>query len=264
MGLLTGRAALIAGVGTGLGREAALALAREGAAMALLARGDRVVGTVAEEVRGCGVPCITVKADITSASDCRRAAAETVRELGKIDVLVNIAFRDDSPNRKSLMESDEDLSDWRRIFEVNVYGTLLITKAVLPTMIAARSGTVVMVNSMTANRVLAKAGSYAASKAALLKASQCLALELAPDGIRVNSLHPGYIWNEFVQGNAQVRAARNNRSVEAERDEILKGIPLGRIPEAKEYAGSILYLASDLSGSMTGASVHVNGGQYIA
>lgn len=262
-GLVKGKVALIAGVGPGLGADSARALAREGASLALLSRSGATSEPLAAELGASGVRCMTVQADITDPAQCRRAAAEVIAEFGAIDILVTVAFRDDSPNRKSLLESDEDLGEWRGIFEINLFGTMLITKAVLGRMVERRSGTIVFVNSMTAERVLAKAGPYAGSKAALQRAAQCVALEVAPLGIRVNSIHPGYMWNDFVRKNCEVRAERNGTTLEQEKALITPAIPLGYIPTTDEYANTVVYLASDMSRPMTGGSVHVNGGMFI-
>ena len=254
MGLLDGRVALVSGIGPGLGREVALALAREGADLVIGARTESRLAEVAKQVEGLGRRVAAVRTDVTRDDDCARAA-EAARELGGLDVLVNNAYHE---GVFASIEQSE-LADWRAPFETNVLGTLRLTRALLPLLRARGGGSVVMVNSMIVRRPLPTMAGYAASKGALLAATQTLARELGRDHIRVNSVHPGYIWGPALQGYFEAQARSRGVDPQIPYDEVAAEIALGRIPEPAEIADAIVFLASDLSRAITGQSLDVNG-----
>ena len=126
--LLDGKVAVLSGVGPGLGRESALVFAREGASVVLVARDGRRVAAVAREVERAGGRALAVAADLLAEDQCRAAAARAAETFGRIDALVNLAFAESS--WKSLLDVDADLVAWRQAFDVNVFGTLRMTRAV--------------------------------------------------------------------------------------------------------------------------------------
>jgi len=144
-GLLAGRVAIVSGIGPGAGRSIALACAREGADVVLAARTVGALEQVAAEVREHGRRALAVPTDVTRPEDCRRLADAAEAELGRIDVLVNNAFR--SAPYEPVEEASMD--DWRQIFDVNLFGSVQLSQAVVPQMKARRSGAIVMVNSMS-------------------------------------------------------------------------------------------------------------------
>jgi NAD(P)-dependent dehydrogenase (short-subunit alcohol dehydrogenase family) len=257
--LLKDKVAIVSGVGPGLGRATALALAREGAAVGLAARTEERVRSVAEEIEAMGGRALPVATNVVDPEDCAAATAAVVEAFGGLDILVNSAFRGDP----GLPFADSDLSKWRKVFDVNVWGSLQLTQSAVPHLRARGGGSVVFVNSMSARKIREREGSYAASKGALLVAVRTLATELGPAGIRVNSIVPGWIWGPNVQ--LYVDWQINERGVTQEEviAEITEAIPLGFIPPQEDIAEAILFFASDMSRVITGQALDVNGGEYF-
>ena len=257
--LLTDRVAIVSGIGPGMGRDISLALAREGADVVLAARGADKLEAVAEEVRARGRRALCVPSDIASAADCRRLVEGAQREFGRIDVLVNNAFKG---GLEPLM-ADADIDEWRKIFDVNVFGSLQLTQAVIPYMRDQHGGSIVFINSMSMRIIEPKFGGYAASKGALLIAAQTLAKELGRDKIRVNSVVPGYIWGPALQGYFKLLAQQQHTTPEAVYDEIAARTALNHIPTSEEIADAVIFFASDLSRVITGQALDVNGGHFF-
>jgi NAD(P)-dependent dehydrogenase (short-subunit alcohol dehydrogenase family) len=256
--LLAGRIAIVSGIGPGLGRDVALALAAAGADVALAARSPAHLEPVAREVEALGRRALPVETDITSAEACRNLVERTLETFGRVDVLVNNAYH---PGPYELFEAD-DLARWRAPIEVNLFGTLQLTQAAVPAM-KEEGGSIVMINSMIVRRVLPTMLSYAASKGALLAASQGLARELGRYGIRVNSVVPGYIWGPSLEGYFAHQAKQRGVDPRVVYDEIASQIALGRIPDSREISGAVVFFASDLSRAITGQSLDVNGGHEM-
>ncbi len=257
--LLEGRVAIVSGIGPGLGRDAALALAREGADLAIAARTESRLAEVAKEIEALGRRVIAVRTDITVEEDCRRLVERTRRELGRIDCLMNNAFH---PGTYELVEND-DLENWRRPLEVTLLGSLRLTQQVIPVMKAQGAGSIVMDNSMVIRNVLPTMAGYAASKAALMAATQGLERELGRYGIRVNSVVPGYIWGPSLESYFEQQAGQRGVDPQVVYDEVASNIALGKIPDSEQIAGAVLFFASDLSRVVTGQSLDVNGGHVF-
>ena len=172
--LLKDRIAIVSGIGPGMGRDVSLAFAREGADLVLAARGADKLEAVAAEVRAGGRRALCVPTDIAEVDDCRRLADAAQAEFGRIDILVNNAF-------KGGLEppmADAEVDEWRKIFDVNVFGSLQLTQAVIPHMRRGGGGSIVFINSMSMRVIEPNFGGYAASKGALMIAAQTLAKEL--------------------------------------------------------------------------------------
>ena len=199
--LLQEKVAIVSGAGPGLGREVAVAAAREGAKVVVAARSEEKIRAIAADIEASGAEAIAVPTDITDAAQCDRLVAATVERFGRVDVLVNNAFRPDVFQTFA----DVDLDKWRGIFEVNVFGNLRLTQAVLPHMKQQHSGSIVFVNSMVVRKPGTLQAGYSASKGALLIAAQGLAEELGPHGIRVNSVVPGWMDGPSVDLYFQIR-----------------------------------------------------------
>ena len=257
--LLENGVAIVSGVGPGLGRDVSLALAQEGADLAIGARTPSRLEEVAHEIESLGRRVLALRTDIGSASDCANLAERTRKEFGRIDALVNNAFHDGDYTRFE----DNDVENFRAPFEVNTLGSLRLTKAVLPTMKAQRRGSIIMINSMIVRDVLPGFSAYAASKGALLAATRGLARELGEHGIRVNSVVPGYIWGPALEGYFETQAAQRGVDARTIYAEVAAGIALGRIPTSKEIAGAVVFFASDLSQVVTGQTLDVNGGHVM-
>lgn len=261
--LLEGKTALLSGVGEGLGRDTALLFAREGADLVITARKPDAIEAIAGEVRALGRRCEPIVCDIGRLEDCERVTREAIERLGKIDVLINIAYKGAWPNITPLLECEPDLSNWRDCFEINVWATLQMTRCVALHMAERRTGRIVMINTMTAEKVYPGSEAYSGSKIALQRMTRSIAMELGPLGIRVNSVHPGFMWGPQVEKVMVARARENGTSVEAEVDKVTEGAALGYIPPTEEYARTVLFFASPLSDAVTGQSLHVNGGLYL-
>jgi NAD(P)-dependent dehydrogenase (short-subunit alcohol dehydrogenase family) len=257
--LLENRTAIVSGIGPGMGRDISLAFAREGANLVLAARTADAVEALAADIRGLGRRAIAVPTDIASRDDCARLARAAHDEFGRIDVLVNNAFRGPSFKRFE----DEDLASWRAIYDVNVFGALELTQRVVPHMKEQGGGSIVFINTMSTRVIEPTHGGYASSKGALLVAAQTLAKELGRYKIRVNSVFPGYIWGASLERYFQMLAKQQGTTPEAVYAEIASRAALNHIPTSVEIADSVLFFASDLSRVVTGQSLDVNGGYYF-
>ena len=257
--LLQNRVAIVSGIGPGMGRDISLLFAREGCDLVLSARTQASLDSVAKEVRALGRRALTVPTDIARPGDCVNLVAHAEAEFGRVDVLVNNAYH---PGTYELFEH-ADLSKWRAPLETNVLGSLSLTQQVVPLMKRQGGGSIVMVNSMIVREVLPTMASYAASKGALLAATQGIARELGAYQIRVNSVLPGYIWGATLEGYFAAQARQRGVEPRIVYDEVAQRIALGRIPNSEEIAGAVLFFASDLARVVTGQSLDVNGGQVM-
>jgi NAD(P)-dependent dehydrogenase (short-subunit alcohol dehydrogenase family) len=257
--MLQDKVAIVSGIGPGMGRDISLRLAGAGADLVLVARSPGKLEEVAAEVEQLGRRATRVQADISQPDAARRIADAALAAHGRIDVLVNNAFH---PGTMTPFERD-DLERWREILDVNLLGTLRLTQAVVPAMKQRRSGSIVMISTMSTRVVNPGFAGYAASKAALNAAVQGLARELGPSGIRVNAVLPGWIWGPSVRGYLQQLAAERGVTPDDCYREVASQIPLGRIPDSHEISGAVLFFASDLSSAVTGQALDVNGGQVM-
>ncbi|TMK18727.1 MAG: SDR family oxidoreductase [Actinobacteria bacterium] len=257
--LLEGSAAIVVGVGPGIGREAALALAREGADVALGARTEERLREVAVEVEALGRKAVCVPTNIAKEDECAALADACVQAFGRIDALVQNAFKQ-PPMRRI---EDESAQEWERAFKINVIGSLSMAKAVLPAMKERRSGSIVFVSSLSARNADVELGAYSAAKAALLSVARTMAREWGGYGIRVNSVAPGHVWGPNLQWYFDFLAKQQGRSIEAVKAEVDALSPLNKIATSEEIAKAILFLASDLSSGMTGQTIDVNAGAWM-
>ena len=259
-GLLEGKVCVVSGVGPGLGRQAARALAAHSADVVLAARREANLEEVLDEVTGLGARGLAVPTHIVDAAACAALMAAAAAAFGGIDVVVNNAFRSDVFQTFE----DVDLAIWRKIMEVNLFGSLQMTKAALPHLRRRGGGSVVNVASMVTRQPQPAQGGYAISKGALLTATRVLAYELGPSNIRVNAVVPGWMAGPSV--DMYIEMTSSGRGVPAQEviDELNARVPLGRIPSDADVAGAIVYLASDLSAAMTGQALDTNGGEIFA
>ncbi len=264
--MLEGKTAVVTGIGPGMGRDIALGLAREGADIALVARSEKNVPAVAAEIEELGRRAVPVYANIADPDDCARLASEVEAAFGgQLDILVNSAFYGglDEPFENA------DLDKWMRPVKVNYLGTLRVTQALLPQLKAAGAdkgdARIVMVNTMSVQYLEAGAGAYAGSKAALGAVSKTLARELGGYGIRVNSVHPGYIWGDsvkiYLEWQAQERGG--DATWETVYDELAAETALGYLPHSSEIAGAVVFFASPLAKCVTGTALPVNSGHWM-
>jgi NAD(P)-dependent dehydrogenase (short-subunit alcohol dehydrogenase family) len=257
--LLRDRIGIVSGIGPGVGRCVALAFAREGADVVLAARTAAGLETVAAEIRTLGRRALCVPTDIAQPADCERLVARALEEFGRVDVLVNNAFL---THPWGAIET-ADFDAWRRIFDVNLFGSLRLSQLVLPAMRQQGGGSIVMVNTMSTRIIEPNVGGYASSKAALMTATQTLAKEVGKDHVRVNSVVPGYIWSDKLEAYFRHLAKEQGRTYEQVFEDVAGRTALHHIPDSAEVADAVLFFASELSRAITGQALDVNGGHYF-
>lgn len=264
--ILKDKVIMVSGVGAGLGVKIAINAAKEGARVvgiscrtpSFLDQAEQMILAVAPE---CQV--VKVKADLTSIEDGEAFAAAVLAVGGRIDALIN-SGRYSGDKQKSWDDNvlTTDFSDWDVQFNVNCVGFLKMSRAVLPQMRKQGGGAIVMVNTNAA-----RAGGpgtvhgYAASKAALMNATQALARVVGPDNIRVNSIFPSWMWNEPVINS--IKAHPEMGTLEEVYDMVAAGTALKRVMTDDEVSLSALFLASDYSVAMAGAMLDTNGGEWM-
>ena len=256
MGLLEEKVAVVSGVGRGLGREVCLALLREGARVVA---GDIDAEALAELENESPERLHVEVTDITDAAQCDRLADAALREHGRIDVLVNDAYH----GGDFLSFIDADLDVWRDVADVNVCGTLRMTRAVVPAMAERGDGRVIMIVTQGVEWVNAGFGAYTGTKAALAHYVKLLASELGPFGIRVNGVFPGPMWGPALQAHLAHLANERGVSPEVVYDEWAQETALHHLVTAAEVAGSVVFLASELATWITGQALYVNAGQWF-
>jgi NAD(P)-dependent dehydrogenase (short-subunit alcohol dehydrogenase family) len=256
-GLLEGKVVVISGVGPALGTTLARRCAEAGADLVLAARTVERIDEVAAQVTAVGRRALAVGTDITDEAQVDNLVAEAMSMYGTVDVLINNAFR--VPSMKPL--ADTTFQHIREAIELTVLGALRLTQAFTPAL-AQSGGSVVNVNSMVIRHSQPKYGAYKMAKSALLAMSQSLATELGPRGIRVNSVAPGYIWGETLKSYFAHQAGKYGTTVEQIYEMTAAQSDLKRLPTEDEVASAIVFLASDLSSGITGATLDVNCGEY--
>jgi len=241
--LLEGRTALVTGASRGIGAAIAAAFAREGARLVLGGRSTQVEA-VADGIRKQGGSAVAVRGDLRDEASAKALVGACRKELGGLDVLVNnaglmVAARLGMASAESIREH----------FDVNVYATIALTQYAIRLMDAKRSPSIVNMASIAGTQGMADLAVYSASKGAVVAFTLASAKELAPKGIRVNAIAPGFIDTDLVRGITP-----------AERQRRIDGIAMGRAGTAEEVAGAALFLASDLSRYVTGQVLGVDGG----
>ncbi len=257
--LLKDKVVIISGVGPGMGQSMAKLAAQEGAKVGLGARNQKFLDQVATEIRNDGGQALALSTDVTDADQCKALAEAVASEFGAIDGLVNSAYLH-GPWATADMANAED---WASVYDVNCLGALRMSQAVLPSMKANRGGAIVNVSTMATVNPFPGEAAYAAAKGGLAVLTRHMAKDFGAFGIRVNACRMGWIGGAPVYGyiDAQVAAGRDRDEVIGE---ITGRIPLGIIPPEDDCARSVLYFISDYAKVVSGATLDVNGGQYMA
>jgi NAD(P)-dependent dehydrogenase (short-subunit alcohol dehydrogenase family) len=267
---LEGQVAIVTGAGRyqGIGRHIALALAREGADIVITgsgrapetfpeeekAMGWRDIDSVAEEIRAMGCRCLPVVTNMTDAADIERLTASSIKEMGKVDILVNNAASGRGTDRVPVISLPE--SEWRRVIDFNLTGTFLVTKAVGGHMVErGEGGRIINISSILGRQGMISSAAYSTSKAGMLLLTQVLALEMAPHKINVNAICPGLIGTSRM---ADVTAPGPIR------DMVMRTTPLGREGWPEEVGELAAFLCGPGGAYITGQAINIDGGRVMS
>jgi NAD(P)-dependent dehydrogenase (short-subunit alcohol dehydrogenase family) len=247
--LLTEKVCVITGAASqrGIGRATARVFVKHGARVVILDLDEAQARSAAADL---GEGHLGFACNVTNKQACLNAAERAIRELGRIDVLINNAGIS-----QPLKLMDIQPENYDAVLDVNLRGTLYMSQAVAPQMRQQRSGSIVCLSSVSAQRGGGIFGGphYSAAKGGVLGLAKAMARELGPDNVRVNSITPGLIQTDIT----------GDKLTDDLKADIIKGIPLGRLGAADDVANACLFLASDLSAYITGAVIDVNGGMLI-
>ena len=240
---------IVTGAALGMGRATALEFARQGARVCVADVNAEAGRRTVAEMDGQG---LLVEADLARAADCQRVVSETLTAFGGVDVLFNNVGIQPADSYRTVEDTSEE--QWDRILGVNLKSYFLMAKFTIPEL--RKRGGGVIVNNASVQGLQSARGvpAYAASKGGVLSLTRAMALELAPYRVRVNAIAPG------LTDTAQPRYG----SSEAEIAEMARLIPLGRMAQPDEIARAAVFLASENAGFVTGQTLHVNGGSYLA
>ena len=243
---LAGQVAIVTGASRGIGRAIALALAAEGAKVAVnYASSSGAADAVVAEIAGTGGEAIALQADVSKADQVDALFAAVMEKWGRVDVLVNNA----GITRDTLLLRMKP-EDWQAVIDLNLTGVFLCTRAASKIMLKQKSGRIVNISSVVGLIGNPGQANYSAAKAGVIGFTKSVAKELAPRGITVNAIAPGFIATDMTHG--------------LDSDSILKMIPLGRYGQAEEVAGATRFLAADPAAAyITGQVLNVDGGMVM-
>jgi 3-oxoacyl-[acyl-carrier protein] reductase len=244
---LEGRIALVSGASQGIGRACALALAKAGATVALAARNEARLAEVVSEIEAAGGKAAAFALDVASEESIKAGAKAVLERFGKVEILVNNA----GITRDGLVLRMKK-PDWDDVLATNLTGAFLLTQALLSAMLRNRWGRIINVSSVVGQTGQAGQVNYAASKAGLIGMTRSLAREVASRGVTVNAVAPGYIVTPMT-------AVLDEKQTSA----MLTQIPLGRAGTEADVAPSVVFLASEGAGYITGHVLDINGGMFM-
>jgi NAD(P)-dependent dehydrogenase (short-subunit alcohol dehydrogenase family) len=249
-GKLQGKAALITGGDSGIGRSTAVMFAREGANVAIVFLEETEDANETKSlVEAEGTRCLLLKGDIGSQSFCRQAVTKTIEEFGRLDCLINNAA--EQHPQEEIEEIDE--SQLVATFRTNIFSMFFMTQAALPYLKQQSGSTIINTTSVTAFRGSPELLDYSATKGAIVSFTRSLSQRLVADDIRVNAVAPGPIWTPLIPATFDEEKVSKFGS----------DSPMGRAGEPDECATCFLFLASEDSSYMTGQVLHPNGGEII-
>ena len=246
-----GKVALVTGGTSGIGRETAIQFAKAGAKVVLAGRRTEAGEAVVNEITSAGGEAHFVQTDVTKEDQVKSLVEETVQHFGRLDIAFNNAGIEHGGPVTEFTEED-----YRKVFDINVLGVFLSQKYEIPAMLKFGGGVIINTSSTLGHIAMPGAAVYNASKHAVEGITKTTALELAEQGIRVNSVAPGAIATPMID---RVAGEEGTES----RQQLASQYPMGRLGEAKEIAAAVLYLASDVASFTTGISLPVDGG-YLA
>jgi 3-oxoacyl-[acyl-carrier protein] reductase len=246
-GVLQDKVALVTGASRGIGRAVAGALAAQGAVVVLAARDRSRLESAVAEIRGTGGVAEAVSLDVTDRASVESAVRGAVKSHGRIDALVNNA----GVTRDTLLLRMKD-EDWQAVLDTNLTGVYLCTQAALKPMVRQRSGRIVNVTSVVGLVGNAGQANYAASKAGVVGFTKSVAREVASRGITVNAVAPGFIETDMTAG-----------MTDKAREAVTAAIPMGRVGQPADIAGTVAFLISDAASYLTGQVLGVDGGFHM-
>ena len=244
---LNGKIALVTGAAQGIGRDIALALATDGADVAICDVNLDAAQKTAGDIEAKGRKSLALKANVAASTDVTAMIDQVVEKFGKIDILVNNA----GITRDGLILRMKD-EDWDLVLSINLKGSFLCTKAALKYMSKQRGGTIINIASIVGAMGNAGQANYVASKAGLIGLTKTIAREYANRGITANAVAPGFIDTAMTQALS-----------ENVRQELAKQIPMGKLGTPEDVANAVRFLASPWASYITGQVIHVNGGMYM-
>lgn len=250
------RVTLVTGAGQGIGKEIALAFAREGDSLVLAARNQANLEATAAETTELGAETLVVPTDVSDAGAIDAMAAAALDRFGGVDVVVNNSGIGGPSGR--LWELD--LDGWQETMAVNVTGVFLVCRALLPHMVERGSGSLIIIGSISGKRPLWGRSPYSTAKAALVGLTRTLALETGAHGIRANLISPGFVAGPRIDWVIEAQAEGRGITPAQVRAEFEAESPLNRLTAAGDIADACVFLASDQSAAITGADLNVNSG----
>ena len=253
---LEGRVALVTGASRGIGEAISRRFGQEGARVALAARSVERCRSIAREIGAAGGEAIALDADVTDAPAVARMISAVVTKWGRIDVLVNNAGRG-GPTPLS----DRDDSRWDAILATNLTAVFRVTREALPHL--SDGARIINLSSVVGRFGVAGLGAYSATKHGVIGLTRTFALELAPRGITVNAMCPGWVETDMGRSGWRGVGEHHGAGEKEGREMAAKMAPLGRIIEPEEVAGLAAYLASDDARSITGQAIVLDGGQVM-
>ncbi len=245
---LLGKVALVTGASRGIGRDIAIELAKAGANVAVNYAGSEArANEVVQEIQSLGREAFAIQCDVANGESVAEMVKQTIDRWGSLDILVNNAgiTRDNL-----IMRMKED--EWDDVINTNLKGVFLCTKAVTRQMMKQKSGRIINISSVVGESGNAGQANYVAAKAGVIGLTKTTAKELAPRGITVNAVAPGFITTDMT-----------DKLTDEIKEGMLKMIPLAKFGEPKDIANAVTFLASDDSRYITGQTIHVNGGMVM-